>query len=56
MSVSGVRSSWLAFVKKSVFARSTSASASARRRSVSSACASAIAEASYRATSRRKAR
>ena len=35
ISVSGVRNSWLTLVKKSVFARSSSASASARRRSAS---------------------
>ena len=35
ISVSGVRNSWLTLLKKSVFARSSSASASARRRSAS---------------------
>ena len=35
ISVSGVRNSWLTLEKKSVFARSSSASASARRRSAS---------------------
>ena len=35
MRVSGVRNSWLTFEKNAVFARSSSASASARRRSSS---------------------
>jgi len=43
INVSGVRNSWLTFEKKAVFARSISASASARRRSVSYASASWIA-------------
>ena len=41
--VSGVRNSWLTFEKNAVFARSISASASARRRSASCARASASA-------------
>ena len=56
ISVSGVRSSWLMLLKNSVLARSSSAMASARRRSSSEARARAIAEVSCEATSARKRR
>ena len=55
ISVSGVRSSWLMLLKNRVLARSSSAMASARRRSSSEARARAIAEVSCEATSAEEA-